>query len=72
MKEYGDAHLMLTEDLAFGPVCYSPEELAKVTGPAFAREQTEEEKRRYGRIVTWHDGGNTRRFIRMAKKDGIL
>ncbi len=72
MKEYGDAHLMLTEDLAFGPVCYDAQSLAREVPPTFAQEQTEEEKRRYGRIVTWHDGKNTSRFIEMARADGIL
>lgn len=72
MKEYGDAHLMLTEDLAFGPVCWKAEDLSKAIGPAFAREQTGEEQERYRQIVTWQDGGNTRRFIQMARKDGIL
>ena len=73
MKHYGDnGRLMLTEELAFGEVCYNSEELKGAIADAYSRGQCREHIANYDKIVEFHDGKNSDRFIEMAKKDGIL
>ena len=70
---YGQsARLMLTEDLAFGEVTYTQDELRKAISKVYGKEQEDRFVDRFRRIVTYHDGRNTERFIEMAKKDGLL
>ena len=70
---YGkSARLMLTEDLAFGEVAYTEDDLRTAVEKTYGQEQSEEFVERFRRIVTYHDGRNTERFIEMAKKDGLL
>ena len=63
---------MLTEDLAFGEVTYTQDELRKAISKVYGKEQEDRFVDRFRRIVTYHDGRNTERFIEMAKKDGLL
>lgn len=73
MKEYGEsAHLMLTEELAFGEVCTDGATLTEAIAKAYAEGQRKEYVENYRKIVEFSDGRNTERFIAMAKKDGIL
>lgn len=73
MREYGEnGHLMLTEDTAFGDVCYDDESLKALIASEYESNQSEEHIRNFRRIVEFHDGKNSNRFIEMAKKDGIL
>lgn len=73
MKQYGaNGRLMLTEELAFGKICYNSDELEAAAAKAYSEDQSEKYKSNYGQIVEYHDGHNSRRFIEMARKDGIL
>lgn len=73
MREYGEnGHLMLTEELAFGDICYNSESMGGVIAAAYSRPQQQEHIENYSRIVEFHDGNNCGRFIEMAKSDGIL
>lgn len=73
MKEYGEnGRLMLTEELAFGDICYNNSEMTDRIARAYAEGQSSEYQERYSRLVEFHDGRNSERFIEMAKKDGIL
>ena len=73
VAEYGKtARLMLTEDLAFGKVCYNTEELNKAIADTYGKPHSREEEERFSRIVKYHDGHNTERFIEMIKKDGLI
>ncbi len=73
MKEYGEnARLMLTEDLAFGHVCYERDGLRESIQEAYNSEQKPEHLENFASIVEHRDGRNAERFIQMAEKDGIL
>lgn len=73
IREYGEnSRLMLTEELAFGDVCYDRKTLEKTIPRAYAEKQKSEHIDNYGLIVEHHDGKNAERFIEMAKEDGIL
>ena len=63
---------MLTEDLAFGNVCRSAGELSEAIKSVYGRPHSDEYEERFSKIVEFHDGHNTDRFIEMIKKDGIL
>ena len=63
---------MLTEDLAFGEVAYTKDELRAAIEKTYGKEQQSKYIDRFRNIVTYHDGRNTERFIEMAKKDGLL
>ena len=73
MKHYGkDAKLMLTEDLAFGPVCYN---IGDVTDAVEKIYKTEHDPRcvsNFRKIVEFSDGKNTERVVEMLAKDGII
>ncbi len=70
---YGQsARLMLTEDLAFGEVTYTQDELRAAIEKTYGNTQEDKFVERFRKIVTYHDGHNTERFIEMAKKDGLL
>lgn len=73
VAEYGKtARLMLTEDLAFGKVCYNAKELKSAIESTYGKPHSEDEEKRFSKIVEFHDGKNTERFIEMVKKDGLL
>lgn len=72
MKEYGSkTKLMLTEDLAFGPVSYN-EDITDLIEQMYNCEQSKEYIENYHKIVEFHDGQNTDRVINMMKRDGII
>lgn len=73
MKEYGkNAHLMLTEELAFGDVCMNMHEIANSVAKAYEEVRPKAYESNFKKIVEFDDNKNTDRFITMAKKDGIL
>ena len=70
---YGQsARLMLTEELAFGEVTRTQEELRAAISKVYGKAHDDRFEERFRKIVTYHDGRNTERFIEMAKKDGLL
>lgn len=73
IRQYGEnARLMLTEDLAFGPVCYENNDIPKAMEDAYSVKQDEKYLEKYGRIVEFHDGENTERLMSMMEHDGII
>ena len=73
MQHYGEGtYLMLNRDNVFGDVCMNEEELRESVAANYGREQSEENKARYGRIVEFRDGRNSERIIELLKKDGLL
>ena len=73
MKEYGEsAHLMLTEDLAFGEVNWDTDMVGETVSGVYGQPQKEEHISNYRQIVEFHDGENTAHFLKMTKKDKIL
>ena len=72
MQMYGPStKLMLTEDLAFGPVCYD-EAIGDVVREQYTSQQEPVYVENYRKIVQFHDGHNTDRVISMMKKEGII
>lgn len=73
LENYGEGtRLMLNEMSAFGPVCFSPDQLRAVVGETYGKPQHPEYVRRYREIVTYHDGRNTERLIEAARNRGFL
>lgn len=73
MQHYGkDAKLMLTEDLAFGPVCRKAEEVGKALEAVYGKQQKQEYIDNYCRIVEFRDGKNTERVVEMLSEDRII
>ena len=73
VARYGKtASLMLTEELAFGKVCYNADELREAIETTYGRPHSDEEEKKFSKIVEFHDGRNTERFIEMIKKDGLI
>jgi len=73
MQHYGeDTYLMLNEGNVFGPVCMEPEDITKAVNELYGREQSEQDKSRYSRIVEFHDGRNSERIIEKLIEDGVL
>lgn len=72
MAEYGPStRLMLTEDLAFGPVAYD-ENIRDCIIKQYTEDQSEEYKKKFQKIVVFHDGQNTERVVKMMEKDMII
>ncbi len=73
IMQYGEnAKLMLTQERAFGDVCYQREELADAIRKNYTDVQDPEYVRRYQKLVEFHDGKNTDRVIDCMIADGIL
>ena len=73
VEKYGErAKLMLTEDLAFGPVCYEQKELQEAVKARVVNGQKEEYRERYNQIVSFHDGRNTERLVDLLEKENLL
>lgn len=73
MEQYGEGtRLMLTEELAFGDVCYRPEEITDSIMNSYGRTQRKEYVDRFRKIVEFHDGKNAERIIENLKRDGVL
>ena len=70
---YGrSAKLMLTEELAFGEVTYDSDGLNAAIRNVYGKPHDSIYEERFRKIVTYHDGHNTERFIEMAKEDGLI
>lgn len=73
MEQYGsNAKLMLTEELAFGPVCYRCSDIGELIKTVYDSRQSEKFLDNYNRIVKYNDGKNTERLINMLEKDRII
>ena len=72
MRRYGNAHLMINEYNIFGDICYDADQLAKVIEKNYNETQLPLYRRRYGRLVAFHDNRNTQRIIDKLKEDGII
>ena len=73
LKMYGkNTKLMLTEDLAFGDVCYNIEELKNAFQNSYLKERTKENIEKYKKIVEFDDGNNTKRIIEKLKEENFI
>ena len=72
MRNYGNAHLMINEHNIFGDICYSEDQLTRAVEKNYDQEQQPLYRRRYERIVAFHDNRNTQRIIEKLKEDGII
>lgn len=73
LKEYGNnAKLMLTEELAFGDVCYDYSKLSDIVEKVYNSDQQLKFLENYQKIVSFHDGHNTDRLIGLMKQDHII
>ena len=73
MEQYGpETTLMLTEELAFGDVCYETSQITDSIGRLYGQSQPERYKDNYSKIVEHHDNRNSERIVELLKKDGVL
>ncbi len=73
LSHYGQgAKLMLNERNAFGDVCYKPEELSQSIAGNYNKSQSDKMKKRYAKIVEFHDNKNTDRIIEKLEKEKII
>lgn len=73
IKKYGEsATLLLNEKNTFADICYSIEDLCKMIEKNYNKEQTEENKNKFKKIVSFTDNKNTERLIEMLEKDKII
>ncbi|MBQ6583217.1 MAG: CDP-glycerol glycerophosphotransferase family protein [Mogibacterium sp.] len=64
--------LMLTEDLAFGPVLWKTDEVTEAIRNVYGKDQDPEDIRRYREIVTFDDDRNTERCYESLKQSGFF
>lgn len=75
MKRYGEkGHLMLTEELAFGPVCDGSEgsQITEAIGRLYRKSQPEEYIDNYKKLVSFNDGHNSDRIVECLRRDGVI
>ena len=73
MEKYGgNTHIKLTEEEAFGYVCYNQEELKEAIKKAYYEPQKQEWIDNYMTINEFHDGKNCERVMQCMEKDGLL
>ena len=73
MARYGEGtHLMIDEQSAFGPVCYSPDELEAAVVELYGKPQSREYAERFAEIVEHRDGHNTDRLLKELADKGVL
>lgn len=73
LEKYGPGtKLMLTQEKAFGDVCYNQKELKKVFSNNYMKKQKNEYIKKYKKIVEFDDNHNTDRLIQMLKEDGVI
>ena len=73
MTHYGEGtRLMLTEELAFGPVTMNDEERRKAIEETYGRPQKQEYIDNYRQIIEFHDGKNSERIIQHLIDDGVI
>ena len=70
--EHYQGHLMLNEDNVFGDYIYDYSKLKEIIKKNYLKEQKEEFKQKYSKIVEFHDNNNTQRLIDLLAKDGFL
>lgn len=71
MEKY-EGHLMLNEQNVFGDYIYDYSKLEKVVNDNYLKEQKNEYKDRYKKIVEFNDNNNTQRLIELLEKDKFL
>lgn len=64
--------LMLNEENVYGDYFYSTDGLRASIEYNYYNPQSEEYKKKYSKIVTYHDGHNTDRLIKFLKRDNII
>ena len=73
MSHYGEnTHLMLTEESAFGPVCFNGCDLHDAVDSLYGKPQDKLYLDRYRQIVEFHDGENTIRLIEALRAKKII
>ncbi len=73
MTHYGEGtRLMLTEDLAFGPVTMNDEERRAAVLATYGQAQKQSYIDNYRQIIAFHDGKNSDRIIQHLIEDGVL
>lgn len=70
--EHYEGHLMLNEENVFGNYIYDYSELKEIIKANYLKEQKQEFKQKYSKIVEFHDNNNTQRLIDLLVKDGFL
>lgn len=73
IAHYGPStKLMLNDDNVYGDYFYSEDGLRESIEYNYYNPQSEENIRKYSKIVQFHDGHNTDRLIKFLKKDNII
>ena len=73
MKHYGkDSKLMLTEELAFGPVCHRVSDVGKILENIYKTAQDPVHISNFRKIVEFNDNKNTERVVKMLEQDNII
>jgi CDP-glycerol glycerophosphotransferase (TagB/SpsB family) len=73
MAQYGPStKLMLNESNVYGDYFYSTDGLSESIEKNYNNPQTDEHKKRYSKIVQFHDGKNTERLISALQNDDII
>ncbi len=73
MAQYGPStKLMLNENNVYGDYFYSTDGLGEAIERNYNNPQPKEYKKRYSKIVEFHDGKNTQRLVEKLKEDGII
>lgn len=70
--EHYKGHLMINEGNVFGDYIYDYSKLEEIIKNNYLKDQKEEFKERYSKIVEFHDNNNTQRLIDLLVKDGFL
>lgn len=73
LENYGPStKLMLNESNVFGKICYNTNDITDNFEMIYFNEQQEQYIKNYQKIVTYHDGNNTKRLIQFLKENKIL
>lgn len=73
MEHYGyPTHLMIDDETAPGFVCYESEEISQIIRSAYSNAQPDYLVQRFREIVSFHDGNNTSRLVKMLTERGVL
>jgi len=70
--EHYHGHLMLNEENVFGDYIYDYSKLKDIIQDNYLKEQKEEFKEKYSKIVEFHDNHNTQRLIDLLINDGFF
>jgi CDP-glycerol glycerophosphotransferase (TagB/SpsB family) len=73
LENYGEgAWLILGEQTIFGDVCHEPKELEKLVPMRYLKEQPQEYKERYKKVVEFSDRRNTERVVKLLRRDKFI